>query len=275
MKLLISLTKRHALAIFCALTITLTFAATLLPLPGQVIPIVMVFIPALTAISLTALSGGKAGVRSLLGKLAQWRIDPKWIAIAVVLGLVVRLAMSLIALGMWMISTIELRSGGPASFVLLAVVFFIFAMPEELGWRGYALPKLLERRSPLAAGLIVGVLWGSLHLALLLPGMINEGAQPLPTLLTLVSGSVLFTWLYVNSGGSIVVTTLFHAAQSFFVIVNEGITLEQQTWLLAVVYPTLALIVVIVAGSSLTRKPGAAILQVVKAARSSQLLARK
>lgn len=275
MKLLISLTKRHALAIFCALTITLTFAATLLPLPGQVIPIVMVFIPALTAISLTALSGGKAGVRSLLGKLAQWRIDPKWIAIAVVLGLVVRLAMSLIALGMGMISTIELRSGGPASFVLLAVVFFIFAMPEELGWRGYALPKLLERRSPLAAGLIVGVLWGSLHLALLLPGMINEGAQPLPTLLTLVSGSVLFTWLYVNSGGSIVVTTLFHAAQSFFVIVNEGITLEQQTWLLAVVYPTLALIVVIVAGSSLTRKPGAAILQVVKAARSSQLLSRK
>ena len=275
MNMLISLIKHHALAIFCALAVALTFAATLLPLPGEAIPIVMVFIPALLAISLTALSEGMAGVRSLLGKLARWRIDPKWIAIAVALGLVARLTMSLVALGLGMISTIQLRPGGPASFALLAVVFFVFAIPEELGWRGYALPKLLERRSPLAAGLIVGVLWGSLHLALLLPGMINEGVPPLPTLLTLVGGSVLFTWLYVNSGGSIVVTTLFHAAQSFFVIVNHGISLEQQTWLMAGVYPVVALIVVIIAGPSLTRKHVAAIPQVVEAARSGQPLARK
>jgi membrane protease YdiL (CAAX protease family) len=191
------------------------------------------------------------------------------------LALVIRLMMSLIALGFDMISTIQLRPGGPVQYVILAVVFFVFALPEELGWRGYALPKLLERHSPLVAGLIIGLLWGSLHLALLLPGMMNEGTPPLATLLGLVGGSVLFTWLYVNSGGSILLTALFHAAQSFFVIVNEGIALEQQAWLMTVVYWMLAFIIIIVAGSSFGRKPKEEISQIAKTTHKSQPLAQK
>jgi membrane protease YdiL (CAAX protease family) len=275
MNILIALIKQHELAIFCTLTVVLTFAATLLPLPGEVIPVVIVFIPALMAIFLTALSEGKAGVRSLLGKLAQWRIRLKWLIIALILALVIRLTMSIIALGLGMISTIHIRPGGPAQFAILALILFIFAIPEELGWRGYALPRLLERYSPLAAGLIVGVLWGSLHLALILPGMVNEGAPAFPTVLALVGGSVLFTWLYVNSGGSVLLTTLFHASQSFFVIVNDGIALAQQVWLLAGVYSAAALIVAIAAGSGLTRKPVAGLSQVVEATQTSQSLAQK
>lgn len=275
MNILISLIKQRGLALFCGLTIALTFAATLLPLPAAVIPVVMVFIPALMAIGLTAFSEGKAGVRSLLGKLVQWRISFKWVVIALALALVIRLTMSLIALGLGMISTIQFRPGGPAQYVILAVVFFVFAIPEELGWRGYALPKLLERYSPLSAGLIVGVLWGSLHLALLLPGMMNAGASPLPTVLALVGGSVLFTWLYVNSGGNIVLTTLFHGAQSFFVIVNEGIPVAQQAWLLAGVYLAVAIIIAMIAGPSLARKPVAGISRSVESIHSGQPLARK
>ena len=105
--------------------------------------------------------------------------------------------------------------------------------------------------------------------------MMNEGAAPLPTLLGLVGGSVLFTWLYINSGGNIVLTALFHAAQSFFVIFNDGITLEQQAWLMAGVYLVSALIVVIAAGPSLTRKPATGISHVVEATQTSQPLARK
>ncbi|HSL45059.1 MAG TPA: type II CAAX endopeptidase family protein [Anaerolineales bacterium] len=255
MKTPTSLIEQHALALFCGLTIALTFAATLLPLPGELVAVVMVFIPALLAISLTGLSEGREGVRSLLGKLAHWRISLKWVAMALVLALVIRLAMSLIAVGLGMISTIQLRPGGPVQYIILAVIFFVFAIPEELGWRGYAVPKLLERYTPLAAGLIVGVLWGSLHLALLLPGMMNVGAPPLPTVLGLVSASVLFTWLYINSGSSILLTTLFHAAQSFFVIVNEGLTGPQQAWLMAGVYLAVALIVVLATGPRLTLRP--------------------
>jgi membrane protease YdiL (CAAX protease family) len=267
MNTLISRIKQHALVTFCTLTIALTFAATLLPLPGEAIAMVVVFIPALLAILLTVLSEGKSGVRSLLGKLARWRISLKWVIIAITLALAVRLTISLVALGLGMISTIQMRPGGPASYILLVLIFFVFAIPEELGWRGYALSKLLAQRSPLAAGLIVGLLWGSLHLALLRPGMMNEGAQPLPTLLGLVGGSVLFTWLFVNSDGNILLTTLFHAFQSFFVIVNEGIALNQQAWLMAGVYMAAALILVLVAGPSLKRKPIAGISQAVETTR--------
>lgn len=275
MKTPTSIIKQHAFALFCGLTIALTFAATLLPLPGELAAVVMVFIPALLAISLTAVSEGRAGVGFLFSKLANWRISLKWVVIALALALVIRLAMSFIALGLGMISTIQFRPGGPAQYIILAVIFFVFAIPEELGWRGYALPKLLERYSPLAASLIVGVLWGSLHLALLLPGMMNEGAPPLPTILGLVGGSVLFTWLYVNSNGNIVLTTLFHAAQSFFVIVNEGLTVTQQAWLMAGVYLAVALIVVLATGSRLTRRPAARISQTVRATGADQPLARK
>ncbi len=275
MKSLNSRIKQHALAIFCALTIALTFAATLLPLPGEVIPVVIVFIPALMAISLTALSEGKIGVQSLLGKLAQWRVSFKWVIIAVALALMMRLTISFIALAMGMIPAIQLRPMSPAQFVVLALILFIFAIPEELGWRGYALPKLLEHRSPLVAGLIVGVLWGSLHLALHLPGMIYAGLPLLPTLFQLIGLSVLITWLYTRTGGNVLLTSLFHAAQSFFVIVNEGIPPTQLVWIMVGVYLGLAIIIVIVAVSSFSRKPLSAILQVVQAARTDQPLARK
>jgi uncharacterized protein len=275
MNVFTSLIKQYALAIFCVLTIALSFAATLLPLPSEVIAVVMVFIPALLAISLSALLEGREGVRSLLGKLAHWRVSLKWVAMALVLALVIRLTMSLIALGLGLISTFQLRPGGSAQYIILAIVFFVFAIPEELGWRGYALPKLLERYSPLATALIVGVLWGSLHLALLLPGMMNEGVSPLATLLGLIGGSVLFTWLYVNSDGNIVLTTLFHAAQSFFVIVNGGLTGTQQAWLMAGVYLAAALIVILNTGSRLTRRPVARVSQTVQATGTSQPLAQK
>jgi len=97
MNTLVSSIKQHALEIFCALTIALTFAVTLLPLPGEAVPVVIVFIPAFMAICLTALSEGKAGVRSLLGKLAQWRVSFKWVIIAWALALVMRLTISLAA----------------------------------------------------------------------------------------------------------------------------------------------------------------------------------
>jgi membrane protease YdiL (CAAX protease family) len=257
MNALTSLIKQHALVIFCALTIALAFAATLLPLPGEVIPVVMVFVLALVAVALTAISEGKTGVRSLLGKLAQWHISLKRVVIALTLALMMRLTMSLIALGLGLIPALQLRPGPPAQFGILAVILFIFATPEELGWRGYALPKLLEHRSPLAAGLIVGVLWGSLHLALHLPGLMFAGLPLLPTRPQLIGLSVLIIGLYMHTGGNILLTSLFHGAQSFFVIANEGLPPTPQVWLVAGVYLALAFIVVIATGPSVARKPAA------------------
>ena len=137
------------------------------------------------------------------------------------------------------------RPWTPLQLGVFALLLFVFAVPEESGLRGYALPKLLPRHSPLVAGLVTGVLSGSLHLALHLPGMIHHGLPLLPVVLEVTSLALIGTWLYLGSGGNLVVTNVFNAAQSFFVVVNEGIPQAQQLWLMAGVYAGVALIVVL------------------------------
>jgi uncharacterized protein len=239
--------KRYPVAWFCALTVVLSFAAYLLPLPREALPFLIVLVPASVSIALVGIAEGRNGIRTLLGKLAQWRVSLKWVAIALLLGLATRLAMSIAALALGWITAIQLRPLSAPQVGLLAVVLLISAIPEELGWRGFALPRLLKHQSPLAASLIIGVVWGSLHLSLLLPGMMNEGTPALPTVVELAALSVLGAWLFINTRGSLVILTLFHAAQSFFVIVNEGISQAQQTWLMAGVYATFAIAVVVIA----------------------------
>jgi uncharacterized protein len=267
--------KKHVLTIFCALTIAGSFAATLLPLPRDVVPVVILFIPALIAIALSALSDGKSGVRSLLGKLTQWRISFKWVLIAVVLAFVMRLTISLIALGLGLIPAIQVRSMLPAQYIVLASMLFIFALPEELGWRGYALPRLLQQHSALAASLVIGVLWGSLHLALHLSGMMYAGLPVLPTLLQLIGLSVIITWLNTHTGGNVLLTSLFHAAQSFFVILNEGIPLMQLVWIMAGVYLASAFIIALVSRSSFAKKPVTTIQQGVETVHISRSVTGK
>jgi membrane protease YdiL (CAAX protease family) len=255
MNMITSFVTRQPVALFGSLTLLLTFATYFLPLPREVLPFLIVLLPTIIALGLTAISEGGSGVRALLGKLGQWRISLKWLFITLGLALLMRLAISVLALLLGLIPAIQVRLAPPGQLLLLAVIVTIAALLEEVGWRGYALPKLLAHHSALVVSLIIGVVWGSLHLALLLPGMMNEGVPALPTVLALVGGSIIFTWLYVNSGGSIVLTTLFHAVQSFFVIVNEGITLEQQAWLMASVYLVVALIVILLTGRNLSRQP--------------------
>jgi len=64
---------RYPVALFCGLTVALSFAAYLLPLPRQVLPFLMILVPSLVAIALTGIIEGRSGVRELLGKLTKWR----------------------------------------------------------------------------------------------------------------------------------------------------------------------------------------------------------
>ena len=185
----------------------------------------------------------------MLSKLTQWRISLKWLVIALAVAFAMRLTISVVALLLGLIPSIQLRPLTPGEVALLAVIFIVAAIPEELGWRGYALSRLLKNRSALFASLVIGVLWGLVHLALHLPGMPNDGLPGVPTVFQLIGLSVLITWFFIQGGNSVVLTSLFHAAQSFFVIVNDGITLSQQVWLMAAVWSAAAVIVVIASRS--------------------------
>lgn len=114
----------------------------------------------------------RTGPRALLSQLTRWRTGGiKWILGAIALGQVMRLAVGVIAQTMDLIPAIPLLPQNPVQVIILAVVFIVAAVLEELGWRGFALARLLGRRSALFAGLVLGVPWGIVHIALHLSGM--------------------------------------------------------------------------------------------------------
>jgi len=87
------------------------------------------------------------------------------------------------------------------------------SLQEELGWRGFALPRLLRRWGRVRAALVLGVAWACWHVPLY---AIEAGGQdriPLPVFLVSVVGlSVLYTWFWVLSGGRLLVALLLHSA---------------------------------------------------------------
>lgn len=170
------------------------------------------FGPAIAAIVVTALVGGRRAVLGLLGQLTRWRVGLPWylaalspFAITALTGVlaVVTGASSSAAEGFSASLT-----GLPA--VLLST-FVIVGLFEELGWRGYALRTLQRSHSPLWSALVVGAVWLAWHL----PELVSDPSgqrPPLPFAVSVLAQSVILTWLYNSTRGSLPVAMLFHAA---------------------------------------------------------------
>lgn len=95
----------------------------------------------------------------------------------------------------------------------LLISAFIYTLGEELGWRAYALPCLQEGSTALAAGLIAGLLWGLWHV----PTWVAQGysgTDLVPPVVSVIAGSLLFTWIYNGSGGSLLLVWIFHTAST-------------------------------------------------------------
>lgn len=246
----------YSLPLFLMLTPLVSLAIPLfLPLPPEVVPLMMVLVPALLAILFTALTDGRKGVGALLKKLFQWQVGFKWVVIALGLALALRLSVSLLAILFGWIPTIQLYPWSPQQFLVIGVFTLIGAFMEELGWRGYALPRLLVYRSPLVSALIIGIPWGILHLGLTLPGQMNAGMPWMATVVFIVALSVVLTWLFIQTRGSLFIVILHHAVQNFLVFLNGGVPFVQSSWLLATVTLVVALVVVLLFGPNLQRDP--------------------
>src|SRR5215216_6135827 len=150
-----SLVRRHPLITFFILTYALAWILwlplvvlqdTIPAAPGLVLVLLGSNVPSLLAIVLTAMVLGRGALRTLLGRLLIWRVNPLWYLVVVGPA---ALAGGMVAL--------NASLGGPALSadvsLLTAVImlaFFIFpgsALGEEIGWRGYALPRLQAGRS--------------------------------------------------------------------------------------------------------------------------------
>ena len=90
---------------------------------------------------------------------------------------------------------------------------------EELAWRGFALPRLLTSHNALVASLILGVLWAAWHLPLVWTESAPLYQQPVwLLLLNMTAKSILFTWVFLHTRGSVLLAALLHATTNLFVV---------------------------------------------------------
>lgn len=178
------------------------------------------FGPLVAALALTLRQAGGRGILQLLRRAVAWRFPKQWWAAIVLLPLIVFGGAVLTAVGLGVRSAdFSVLSNPPFALIAFFVILFTSGpLQEEFGWRGYALPHLQARYGALASGALVGVIWHLWHLPLvMIPGRFMAADWPtfLALLPVIVLASVLFAWVAVNTGGSILAAIVFHTAMNW------------------------------------------------------------
>src|ERR671911_2475431 len=221
------------------------------------------WVPAIAALLAAALTGGRGAGREVGTRLVRWRVGWEW-DLVVVIG---PAAFSLAVAGLYVLLGGSWAAAAPAALregplvmlpLFLVILTLTDGLGEELAWRGFALPRLLTRYNALVASLILGMLWGLWHL----PLVWTEGAplyqQPVWLfLLDIVAKSVLFTWVFLHTRGSVLLAMLFHGATNLFAVSPTLTSSGDLTLLLLAAGAkwVLVVVVVVVAGPGLARGP--------------------
>ncbi len=167
-----------------------------------------VYAPAIAAFIVIGHKGGARGLRGYLGRLLRWRCPGAWYAFLIV-GVPLLFYAGSALKGNLFAEPFPFTSLHP---LIVAWGFTAIKGPvEELGWRGLALPLLQRKFAPIWAGLILGIIWGFWHLpAFLLSGTPQSAWSFTPFFAGAVAVSVIVTALFNSSGGSILLSALFH-----------------------------------------------------------------
>lgn len=177
--------------------------------------------PIAAAFLVSAVETGRAGPVDLLRRMGLARGRLVWVAVALLAPFAL-LALAVIGTSVFVGESVSLAGfGNSREFPQFSALGFLaynivsFGYGEEVGWRGFALPRLQTRHSALVASLLLTLGWALWHLPLFFyrPGYMNMGtAEVAGWFFSLLTGAVLLTWLYNESRGSILVVALFHAA---------------------------------------------------------------
>jgi hypothetical protein len=170
-----------------------------------------VYAPTVSSLALTALLGGSAGLRQLLGRLLPWRAGLEWYLI-VLAGYPLAGLLAGRAAGLFGAPQGSMPNWAHFYAALLpALVVDPGPLGEELGWRGFALPRMLERWSPLTASLILGLIWGTWHFPAFFIAGLPQKHMALPIFfLNTISLSVADTWLFLRAKGNLLPPILVH-----------------------------------------------------------------
>ena len=151
----------------------------------------------------------EGNLRAWAAQAAKWRVGLRWYLVA--LGLPVLLGVASIVVLIPVGVTVRFAPPQIGEYVFnFLLVLLLAGGLEEFGWRGFALPRLQSTYSALGASLIIGVVWSTWHLPLYI---LNEPQSYIPLILFFlqtVPEAILLTWLYNNTGGSVLLCMLFH-----------------------------------------------------------------
>jgi membrane protease YdiL (CAAX protease family) len=191
------------------------FAATAWPAGAWQATVLMLagtFAPSVVAMALVAAESGRLGVQALARRVVDLQTSWRWYAFA--LGYIA--ALKLLAAALHRVLAGEFPPLGAAPWVFIPFAIAITAplqAGEEVGWRGYALPRLAARFGLARASLCLGVLWGVWHLPLfVVPGHANYGQSFWFFVFGSTALSVAMAWLFVHTRGSVGLAMLMHSA---------------------------------------------------------------
>ena len=214
--------------------------------------------PFLAAIIVTALTGDKFRLKALLSRMVRWRVGLHWYVAA--LGLPVAIYVVALSLNILLGASASTAEQFGSWYLIFPLFAFSLLFPlggafgEELGWRGYALPRVQVGLSALSAALIIGVIQTAWHLPLFMSNLVHVSDIPV-----FMAIGIVATWLFNNTRGSVLMTMVLHASfntnAAFFGAMFTGAELLRMSWLLAAGWCVAAIVVVVVAGPEhLSRK---------------------
>ena len=167
------------------------------------------FAPSIIALLLTYKTGEW---KALLDRIGKWNVNVKWYLFAIFYMVVVKLLAALVyrlIAGRWP------EFGSEAWYVMIIAILFstLVQSGEEVGWRGFALPRLTERIGLPLASLLLGVIWAIWHLPLFFVGGVDKFGQSFPLFMVqVIALSVALSFLYWKTNGSLLLTMLMHAS---------------------------------------------------------------
>ena len=220
--------------------------------------------PTLSAVIVTAVLDGRNGLRDFFKRYIQWRAGLVW-WLVVLFGILLALntfASFILGVSVW----VEFL--GNVGLVLITYLITLIAgvilgpLWEEPGWRGFALPRLQEQFGPAIGTIILGVLWALWHLPGFLGGWMTGGLLSL--IVSGVAFSIIATWVYNNTRGSILLMILFHSSSNAAISVGARVLPTDLSpsmhdfvfsgWIPALTYSIIALIVIIATRGKLSYK---------------------
>lgn len=168
--------------------------------------------PSLVALGLLFFKGGKGQIDDIWRRISHWKVGLKFYVIAIGYMAVIKLTVAIL----YKLITSEWPAfGQEAWYLMLAVIPFstLVQAGEEIGWRGFALPRLTSRFGLPLSTIILGVIWASWHLPLFfIQNASTYGQSFFLYVLQVTAISIAMGWLYWRTQGSLLLTMLMHAA---------------------------------------------------------------